>query len=764
MPQDDLGIKELGSDSELGITPIQQSPGLLERAGEVWNAANKPLIDIRSGGLKTATDEFAAEHPLIGKPMNFATDVLSSLTSPLSVGLGALTVGGSIAESAGLSGLAKGLEVPGKVAAGGMVGHGGYNLVRPSSSPEERVGGALEAGLGGLGLRSGKSSTVKRLDKLVESDKKLMPGTTNTLEEIDLARDRSASRRMGSFNEKLGLPSDNVPKLDLPSDVNPAVNINKSASEKLLSALGESKPLNAQQRELYRAERGEKFSKASEVSVKSEEDLPKFFGALKGKHTKVDITPLRESLTQPDINELLTNIGESPLTVPEQANAFKGLEKLLFGQVPTDYDITQLGRVFGEDFSKSLQKQLPWTARRILLEAGSIPKALKSAGDFGLPFRQGRNYAYRASWFKSMIPMMKAYGSQAVYDTRMSMLHERPLFNTARDAGIDFADLANRTAREENAISSAVGNAPLVKQSNRAATIFANELRMNEFESQYNKLKKIYESGMKIAKTPEEVQAAKLSNPDNPYVASKLADQINTATGRGKLPGNLEKIAPELNAFVFSPKLISSRIRSMNRIFQGAMNPLSGVSTFERKEAAKQLMSIAAAGASEAMITYEIAKAAGYDPSIELSPNSSDFLKVKIGNTRYDPWGGYQQYFTPVFKILTGKATSTTDGTEYELGKGRGYRQSGWTVATDALANKASPATGLGIAALKGSEPGGRKLDFTNVNPFENTIGRYLTNPIIVQDIYELINEDPNLLPLAGLDMFGQGVQVYDHK
>src|SRR5882672_535079 len=154
MAQDDLGIKELGSDSELDIKPINvpvSQPGMLQRS---WDVANKPLIDIRSGGLKTATEEFAAEHPYIGKPMNFATDVLSSLTSPLSVGLGALTAGGSLAEQAGAKGLATALEVPGKIASGGMIAHGGYNLVRPSATPEERVGGALEAGLGGLGLRS----------------------------------------------------------------------------------------------------------------------------------------------------------------------------------------------------------------------------------------------------------------------------------------------------------------------------------------------------------------------------------------------------------------------------------------------------------------------------------------------------------------------------------------------------------------------------------------------------------------------------------
>ena len=31
------------------------------------------------------------------------------------------------------------------------------------------------------------------------------------------------------------------------------------------------------------------------------------------------------------------------------------------------------------------------------------------------------------------------------------------------------------------------------------------------------------------------------------------------------------------------------------------------------------------------------------ETSVELDPRSSDFMKIKLGNTRVDPWGGMQQ-------------------------------------------------------------------------------------------------------------------------
>lgn len=719
-------------------------PDLPVESKGLWNTINKPLVTMMSPEIRRASQEFSQpglDSSVLGSQIKgFAsgaiealTDTLSSLTSPLNLGLTATTLGSGTAARLGMARAARLLEKPAKIAAGGMIAEGGYNLVRPEATLLERAGGLLEASLGGLGLRTPKSKLLMKTD-VVETPK------------VEVPKIESQSLLPGLVPETI----EPIKPLALPESV-----------IKLRDALTKSVPLNKQQRELYRVERSEKFGKAEDVKVETEADLPKLYGVLKGEHTKVEITPLRESLEQTDVDDLLRTIRRSKLTQPEQINAIDGLQSLLDGRVPTNYDIGQMRRVFGEDFANHIQR--PMTLGRGILAIGEGARGLKVAGDFGSPFRQGRNYAYRASWFKSLIPMIRSYGSQRIFDEKMSFIRSDPFFPTAQKMKVDFTDLKSTlTQREESAIGGFVGNLPLVKNSNRAGTIFANNLRFLEAKKQYGVYKTAYESGMKLAKTPDEIAAAKMLNPDNPYVASKLGDQINTATGRGKLPDKLEKMSPELNTILFAPKLMASRIRSINRV----LNPVSywNYNPIERKEALKQLASIAAAGMTEAVVMKQIYNLAGHDATIELSPDSTDFMKVKIENTRYDPFGGYQQYFVPFFKIIMNTIKSTNSGERTSLNEGPFAPGGVGTLVRALFVNKLAPLASFGATILNRQEMGGRELNMTTINPFENTLTRTLANPIILQDLYDVMKEDPTLAPLLIPDMFGQGIDVYEQR
>ena len=547
--------------------------------------------------------------------------------------------------------------------------------------------------------------------------------------------------------------------------VDPLVPALPESTIKLRTAFAEAKPLNAKQKEIYRLERGEKAAKAEGVSVKSEDDLGKFYSALKGEHSKVDIEPLRNHLEQADVDDLIKQIHSSnQLGVFDKANATDGLRKLLAGKVPTESELSQMKKIFGEDFGGNIQQ--PMTLGRALIGLGTNTKGLKSAGDFGSPFRQARNYAYRQSWFKSLVPMIKSYGSKRIFDEEMSFIRNDPFFETARDKmKVAFTDLKDSNFnREESAVGKLIGNLPLVKNSNRASTIFANKIRFEEAKTQYNVWKTAYESGMKIAKTAEEKEAAKLLNPDSPYIAAKLGDKINTATGRGKLPGNTEKVAEELNALLFSPRLMSARIRSINRL----MNPVmwAKYNPVERKDALKQVLSLAAMGMTEAMTMKGILNASGHNATIGTDADSTDFMKVIIdGKTRYDPWGGYQQYFVPIFKIASGTSKPAGEDAERrELGESP-VAPSGMEVLERTLIdNKLSPLAAAGATMINRRELDGRPLNFTSINPMENTLTRALANPIILQDAYDILMSDPSLGPLLIPDMFGQGVSVYEDR
>lgn len=527
--------------------------------------------------------------------------------------------------------------------------------------------------------------------------------------------------------------------------------------QKLISLLKEAKPLNEKQREIYSLERAEKFGKAEDVDVKGEGDLGKFFSTLKGEHSKVSMMPMRDMMEQVEIDDLLKTITSSNLTVPETANAYTGLTKILDGRVPTDYEIGMLTKVFGEEFAKNA-KVIKLTPRQVLTRISGIPKGLKSAFDFGFHFRQGINYAGRKSWFSSLIPAIHSYGSSNGYKGYMEALASDPMYPFAAKSGLAFTDLHGLSNREESAMGMMAENIPLLgagaKAGNRAFTVAANWIRLAEFKNLYNGFKRQYESAMKLALTPEEMSMAKTLNPDNPFVAAKIADIVNTATGRGKLFGNLEKIVPELNATLFAPKLIMARMRSINRI----LNPLSywNKTPVERKDALKQFFSIFTTAASTAMLF----KSMGAD--VSLDPNSSDFLKIQMGKTRLDPLGGYQQYFVPVAKILMGSSVSTKSKREYELNSGRFGSETYFDVLERSTTNKTAPLASLGIAILKGQEASGQPVNFSSLNPAENSLTKGLVNPMILEDIYELYNEDPTLIPLMlPLSAFGQGVQVH---
>jgi hypothetical protein len=58
-------------------------------------------------------------------------------------------------------------------------------------------------------------------------------------------------------------------------------------------------------------------------------------------------------------------------------------------------------------------------------------------------------------------------------------------------------------------------------------------------------------------------------------------------------------------------------------------------------------------------VVYLLAQLAGFD--IEWDPRSSDFGKIKIGNTRIDPLGGFSQVIVFLSRVLDGK-TKTGSG------------------------------------------------------------------------------------------------------
>jgi hypothetical protein len=160
--------------------------------GDTWDFLTTPL----SGGAirRNVADPFAEfmygmgdRYPSVATPAYYGGafaqgvgGVLDQSTSPLELGLMATTGGashfasgaraaqkaGNLVKAGELAATARALDMPGRIASTGMVGHGAYRAATGDTT-EEQLSGGLEAILGGLGMRSiAKGPNITVLDRL----------------------------------------------------------------------------------------------------------------------------------------------------------------------------------------------------------------------------------------------------------------------------------------------------------------------------------------------------------------------------------------------------------------------------------------------------------------------------------------------------------------------------------------------------------------------------------------------------------------------
>jgi hypothetical protein len=261
------------------------------------------------------------------------------------------------------------------------------------------------------------------------------------------------------------------------------------------------------------------------------------------------------------------------------------------------------------------------------------------------------------------------------------------------------------TGREEQFLSSWAEKIPgfgkLAKGSNRAYSGFLNKMRMDLYD--------------------DFVKTAKLEGIKDEKFFDDAAKFVGSATGRGRLFESLEPHAGLLNGVFFSPRLMASRMNLINPLYYAKLHPTV------RKEALKSLAAFVGTG----MSVLGLAKLNGAE--VGTDPRSADFGKIKIGNTRYDIWGGFQQYARLIAQLTTGEKISTTTGRETTLGAGGYNAPTRESIFMDFLESKANPLTSFAIRASQG-EQFGEKFNL----PAE-VLDRFI--PMIAQDAFDLTRE-----------------------
>jgi hypothetical protein len=215
------------------------------------------------------------------------------------------------------------------------------------------------------------------------------------------------------------------------------------------------------------------------------------------------------------------------------------------------------------------------------------------------------------------------------------------------------------------------------------------------------------------------------------------ADFVNKASGRGDL-GKLQGAANILSIGFFAPRFAVSRFQAPAALIKYRKNPLV------RKMILKELGATVGVG-----MTALGLMSLRDDVEVSADPRSADFGKIKIGNTRYDIWGGFQQSARLVAQMfLTGKDAVMGEAPKDPV-----------KLLEQFTEFKLSPAAQGVRQLITGKDPVGKEKTRWE------TLGE-LPVPIIATDIADAVKEGGagQAIPAGITSLLGIGVSTYEQE
>jgi len=505
---------------------------------------------------------------------------------------------------------------------------------------------------------------------------------------------------------------------------------------KVIDALKKAGPVRAEQEALYSATRTARAGKIKAIGETNygEQGFYKQLGALRGELPKAQFQGIRDQVTQFDVDDLFNAVEKNSLLQPyDKITAKNGLAKLLGeggGVVPTEGELKLLKEVFPEELIVTALSKRPLLQKvgEGVAQVLNVPRAIMASFDMSAPFRQGIFLVSKPKQFAGAFKdMFKYFFNEKAYQGLLDDIKARPTFSLMQEAKLPITDIGRSlTSREEAFMSNLAERIPgigkIVRASNRAYSGFLNKLRADVFDDF-------------VAKSQS------LGVQPSGKLLRDMGDFIGAATGRGGL-GKLESAAVPLNTMLFSPRLMMSRLSLLNPYYYAKLSPPV------RKEALKSLFTFASLGTS----VLGLAKLGG--AKVETDPRSADFGKIRIGDTRYDIWGGFQQYIRIAAQLIYGETISSTTGVKTTVGEG--YKPiTRLDILQRFIEAKEAPVMSFITNLLKGRTFLGKSIDI------KSEIGQRFV-PIILQDMVDLYTEQgPKGILMASPAIFGLGTQTY---
>lgn len=363
-----------------------------------------------------------------------------------------------------------------------------------------------------------------------------------------------------------------------------------------------------------------------------------------------------------------------------------------------------------------------------LIEAINLSRAIKTSFDLSGLLRQGGLLVAGdptlapEAMRKMLIALKSPEGEFAVNREILSRknyhLYEKGKLYLA-EHGMKLSDM------EEVYMSRWAEKVPGVAASQRAYTTVLNVIRANKFDIMLEKLCKDSHKP-----TEEELKA--------------IGRFINEFTGRGTVEGR-EMALVGANTIFFAPRYVLSRFQVL--MGHSMWGGTARTRTLIAQEYAKTFAGLAVVVGMGLMM----------GATLETDPRSSDFMKLKFGNTRVDLFAGLIQSSVLISRVLT-EETKTISGRVLPL-SGETIPYGGantWDIISRFIRSKFSPVVGTAVDIKTGKDIVGNKVTMFD-------IPEKMLVPLAMSDILTAMQDQgiPFGTALGVLSIFGMGLQTY---
>ena len=343
-------------------------------------------------------------------------------------------------------------------------------------------------------------------------------------------------------------------------------------------------------------------------------------------------------------------------------------------------------------------------------ETMHLSRAIMTSFDLSAVFRQGgiaslAHPRLAAAASREMLSALRR--GDAEFDT-MDKISKDELYTLAMRAGLSITTDSGKITRQEEAYmgrwakwgigkkgtkintASQVVLKPITASA-RAYTTFLNSMRFRVFKYMVSNLS----AGGEVT-----IDEAKV-----------IASYVNAATGRAEL-GKFNQAAANLNTVFFAPRYVASRFQYLAMPFY--LLPSTKVSGRVKKmiamEYARHAMGLTAFLGLSVALASLLTDDEEEKPTVEFDPRSSDFMKLKIGDTRIDPMAGLSQTVTLIGQMATGQKKGLRGDIKDLYGENRKFGDPDlWDVGTGFLRKKLAPIPGAIVDLRVGENVIGEK-------------------------------------------------------